>query len=69
VQPALISGALAFLGEFLPTVGPVIVAFPALFVALSMGPTKFFIGSPLFSLCTRSKRPFSYHLSSDEKCV
>jgi putative permease len=41
VQPALVFGALAFVGEFIPNIGPVLVAFPVLFVALSMGATKF----------------------------
>jgi predicted PurR-regulated permease PerM len=37
VQPAFLFGVLAFLGEFVPIIGPVIVAIPALFVAASMG--------------------------------
>lgn len=41
VQPAFLFGVLAFLGEFLPIIGPVIVAIPALFVAASMGFGKF----------------------------
>jgi putative permease len=41
VQPAFVFGVLAFLGEFVPIVGPVIVAIPALFVAASMGFGKF----------------------------
>lgn len=41
VQPALFFGVLAFLGEFLPMIGPLIMAFPAVFVALGMGPEKF----------------------------
>jgi len=41
VQPAFLFGVLAFLGEFVPIVGPVIVAIPALFVAASMGFGKF----------------------------
>jgi putative permease len=41
VQPAFLFGVLAFLGEFVPIVGPVIVAIPALFVAASMGLGKF----------------------------
>lgn len=41
VQPAFLFGVLAFLGEFLPNIGPVIVAFPVLFVALSISVTKF----------------------------
>jgi putative permease len=43
VQPALVFGALAFLGEFIPNIGPVLVAFPVLFVALSLGATKFWL--------------------------
>jgi putative permease len=43
VQPAMVFGALAFLGEFLPMVGPVLVSIPVLIVALSMGLTKFFL--------------------------
>jgi putative permease len=41
VQPAFLFGVLAFLGEFVPIIGPVIVAIPALFVAASMGLGKF----------------------------
>jgi predicted PurR-regulated permease PerM len=41
VQPALVFGALAFLGEFIPNIGPVIMAIPALFVAASMGASTF----------------------------
>jgi putative permease len=41
VQPALVFGVLAFLGEFVPMIGSVIAAIPALFVAASMGPTTF----------------------------
>lgn len=43
VQPALVFGLLAFLGEFIPNVGPILVALPALFVALSMGAGKFWL--------------------------
>jgi predicted PurR-regulated permease PerM len=43
VQPAMLFGTLTFLGAFVPTVGPVIMALPALFVALSMGVTKFLL--------------------------
>lgn len=43
VQPALVFAVLAFMGEFVPNVGPIIMALPALFVALSMGTTKFFL--------------------------
>lgn len=50
VQPALVFGLLAFLGEFIPNVGPILVALPALFVALSMGAGKFWLalGAILF---------------------
>jgi predicted PurR-regulated permease PerM len=41
VQPAFFFGVLAFLGEFVPIIGPVIFAIPALFVAASMGFAKF----------------------------
>jgi predicted PurR-regulated permease PerM len=43
VQPALIFGVFAFLGEFLPNVGAFIVSIPILLVALSMGATKFWL--------------------------
>lgn len=43
VQPALVFGALAFLGEFVPNIGPILVAVPALFVALSLGTGKFWL--------------------------
>ena len=36
-------GAFAFLGEFLPNVGAFFVSIPILFVALSMGATKFWL--------------------------
>jgi putative permease len=50
VQPAFVFGVLAFFGEFLPSIGPVLVAFPVLFVALSMSVTKFWLalGAILF---------------------
>jgi putative permease len=41
VQPALVFGVLAFLGEFVPMIGPIVTSFPALFFALSLGPDKF----------------------------
>jgi putative permease len=41
VQPALVFGFIAFLGEFVPMIGPVLTSIPALFVALSMGVDKF----------------------------
>ena len=37
VKPALVFGALAFFGEFIPNIGPFIAAVPALFVAAGMG--------------------------------
>ena len=40
VQPALVFAVIAFLGEFVPMVGPVLVSVPALFVAFSMGVDK-----------------------------
>jgi len=43
VQPALIFGVFAFLGEFLPNIGAFLVSIPILLVALSMGPTKFWL--------------------------
>ncbi|MBV9106271.1 MAG: AI-2E family transporter [Verrucomicrobia bacterium] len=41
VQPALVFGFIAFLGEFVPMIGPVLTSIPALFVALSIGLDKF----------------------------
>jgi predicted PurR-regulated permease PerM len=43
IQPALMFGVFAFLGEFLPNVGAFVVSIPILFVALSLGPTKFWL--------------------------
>jgi predicted PurR-regulated permease PerM len=43
VQPALIFGVFAFLGEFLPNIGAFLVSIPILLVALSMGGTKFWL--------------------------
>lgn len=43
VQPALMFGVFAFLGEFLPTVGAFLVSVPILLVALSLGATKFWL--------------------------
>ena len=43
VQPALMFGVFAFLGEFLPNVGAFLVSIPILLVALSMGATKFWL--------------------------
>ncbi len=43
VQPAFVFGVLAFFGEFLPNIGPILVAFPVLFVALSISVTKFWL--------------------------
>jgi putative permease len=45
VQPALVFGVLAFLGEFVPIIGSVVAAIPALFVAASQG-------LPTFGLAT-----------------
>ena len=41
VQPALVFGVMSFFGEFVPNIGPLVAAAPALFVALGMGTTKF----------------------------
>jgi putative permease len=43
VQPALIFGAFAFFGEFLPNIGAFLVSIPILLVALSLGATKFWL--------------------------
>lgn len=43
IQPAVMFGVFAFLGEFLPNVGAFLVSIPILFVALSLGPTKFWL--------------------------
>ncbi|HEX8833624.1 MAG TPA: AI-2E family transporter, partial [Abditibacteriaceae bacterium] len=40
VQPALVFGTLAFFGEFVPNIGPLVAAVPALFVALGESPQK-----------------------------
>ena len=50
VQPAFLFGVLAFLGEFLPNIGPVLVSIPILLVALSLSVTKFWLalGAVLF---------------------
>ncbi len=40
VQPALVFGVLAFFGEFVPNIGPLVASAPALFVALGIGPEK-----------------------------
>lgn len=40
VQPALVLGICAFFGEFVPNVGPLVMAAPAIFVALSISPAK-----------------------------
>lgn len=37
---AFVFGVLAFFGEFVPNVGPLVAAVPSLFVALSIGPDK-----------------------------
>lgn len=41
VQPALVFGVLAFFGEFVPNLGPLVAAVPALFVALGTSPSTF----------------------------
>jgi predicted PurR-regulated permease PerM len=43
VQPALMFGVFAFLGEFLPNIGAFLVSIPILLIALSMGATKFWL--------------------------
>jgi predicted PurR-regulated permease PerM len=43
IQPALMFGVFAFLGEFLPNVGAFLVSIPILFLALSLGATKFWL--------------------------
>src|SRR5207237_10211974 len=43
VQPALIFGVFAFLGEFLPNIGAFLVSIPILLVALCMGAIKFWL--------------------------
>jgi predicted PurR-regulated permease PerM len=44
VQPALMFGVFAFLGEFLPNIGAFLVAIPILLgLALSLGATKFWL--------------------------
>src|SRR5207249_11839276 len=43
VQPALIFGVFAFLGEFLPNIGAFLVAIPILLVAISLGATNFWL--------------------------
>jgi predicted PurR-regulated permease PerM len=41
VRPSLVFGVLAFFGEFVPNIGPVVASVPALFVSLGMGTTTF----------------------------
>ena len=50
VQPALMFGVFAFLGEFLPNIGAFLVSIPILFVALSFGATKFWLALGLILL-------------------
>jgi predicted PurR-regulated permease PerM len=50
IQPALMFGAFAFLGEFLPNIGAFLVSIPILFLALSMGATKFWLALGLIVL-------------------
>src|SRR5436309_15282954 len=50
VQPALMFGVFAFLGEFLPNIGAFLVSIPILFVALSFGATKFWLAVGLIIL-------------------
>jgi putative permease len=44
---ALMFGAFAFLGEFLPNIGAFLVSIPILFLALSLGATKFWLALAL----------------------
>jgi predicted PurR-regulated permease PerM len=59
---AFVFGMLAFFGEFVPNVGPLVAAIPSLFVALSIGPDKLLwtIGAILFVQCIASNvlQPF-----------
>ena len=50
IQPALMFGAFAFLGEFLPNIGAFLVSIPILFIALSLGATKFWLALALIIL-------------------
>jgi len=50
VQPALMFGVFAFLGEFLPNIGAFLVSIPILFFALSFGATKFWLALGLILL-------------------
>ena len=54
VQPALMFGVFAFLGEFLPNIGAFLVAIPILLVALSLGATKFWLALGVIVWFTRS---------------
>ena len=59
VQPALMFGVFAFLGEFLPNIGAFLVSIPILLVALSMGATKFWLAlrRDRAGLSGRTERP------------
>jgi predicted PurR-regulated permease PerM len=48
IQPALVFGVIAFLGEFFPMVGPVLASIPAIFVALGLGLDKFLLACAAF---------------------
>jgi len=50
IQPALMFGVFAFLGEFLPNIGAFLVSIPILFLALSLGLTKFWLAVGLIIL-------------------
>ena len=50
IQPALMFGAFAFLGEFLPNIGAFLVSIPILFLAWSLGLTKFWLALVLIIL-------------------
>jgi predicted PurR-regulated permease PerM len=43
VQPAYVFAVFAFMGEFVPIIGPVVVAVPALLVAASLGISHLFL--------------------------
>ena len=53
VQPAFAFGVIAFFGELVPIIGPVIVSIPALFVAASLGLVS--LGWPFSVFCSFSR--------------
>src|SRR6478736_8092755 len=66
VQPAFVFGVLAFFGEFLPNIGPVLVAFPILFVALSISLAKFWLALAAILFTYESNCSSPNRLGSDE---